>query len=166
MIKKYVVIFIDHFTKYPEAFAITDQKAETIAELLFTEIICRYGAPKVLLSDCGTNFLSDIVTRLCEIMEIRKATSTAYAPQTQGQVERTNRTVQDMLAKLIEDHRHQSDWDVFLPAVLFAIRNSPNRTTKETPQYLLFGQDARLPVNQALNYQGSIYRDFDGLVLY
>ncbi len=158
---RYVVVFADHFTKFPKAFAVADQKAETIAKLLFEGIICRYGAPCTLLSDRGTNFLSNIVQELCRLMHIRKVTSTAYSPQMQGLVERLNRSLQDLLAKLVEEDQHS--WDDYLPQVLFAIRSAPQATTQETPAYLLYGQDLQLPLDRTLNFQPGRFADVDEL---
>lgn len=65
---KYILVFMDMFTKWPEAFALADMKAETVAKVFVEEIVCRFGAPKILLSDCGTNFVSGLmyeITRLC-----------------------------------------------------------------------------------------------------
>ena len=58
---KYVVVFMDYLTKWCEAFAVADQTAETTAKLLVEEVICRHGVPERLLSDCGTNFLSELL---------------------------------------------------------------------------------------------------------
>ena len=76
-------------------------------------------------------------------MGIKKANTTAYHPQTDGLVERFNRTLTDMLAKTVE--RDGKNWDVRLPYVLFAYRTSPQESTKESPFYLLYGRDPQLP---------------------
>ncbi len=158
---RYLVVFIDHFTKYPEAFATADQTAGTIARLLFEGICCRHGAPAVLLSDRGSNFLSRLVQELCKIMDIRKATSTPYAPQTQGLVERLNRSLQDLLAKMVKND--QPSWDQYLPQALLAIRSAIQATTGESPHYLLYGQDIRLPIDRAFHYSTPFYADVDDL---
>ena len=58
---KYVVVFLDYLTKWVEAFPVKDQCAETVACLLVEEVICRYGAPEQLLSDRGSNFMSELI---------------------------------------------------------------------------------------------------------
>ena len=57
----YLLVFVDYLTNWVEAFSIQDQSAETIARLLVIEIFCRHGAPELLLSDRGANFLSDLL---------------------------------------------------------------------------------------------------------
>ena len=61
---RYVVVFMDYITKWPEAFAIPDQTAETIAKVLVEKVICRHGIPEELLSDRGANFLSSLIQEI------------------------------------------------------------------------------------------------------
>ena len=75
--------------------------------------------------------------------------TTAYHPQTDGLVERFNRTLTDMLAKTVE--KSGRDWDARLPYVLFAYRSSIQESTKESPFFLLYGRDPRLPTEEALS---------------
>ena len=96
---KYAVVFVDYLTKWPEVFAVPDQTALTIAQLLVGKIISRHGVPGELLSDRGAAFLSGLMEEVYRLMGIHKVTTTAYHPQTDGLVERFNRTLTDMLAK-------------------------------------------------------------------
>ena len=68
---KYVVVFLDYLTKWVEAFPTADQQSSTIAQLLVEHIICRHGIPEELLSDRGTNFLSDLILEQCSLLGIR-----------------------------------------------------------------------------------------------
>ena len=95
---QYVVIFMDYFTKWPEAFAVSDQSAETIAKLFTEEIMCRHGIPEELLSDQGANFLSNLIQELCKILGMRKLNTSSYHPQTNGMVEKFNSTLINMIA--------------------------------------------------------------------
>ena len=108
---------------WPEVFPVRDQTALTIAKLLVEEVICRHGVPTELLSDRGTNFLSNPPS----LMGIHKLNATAYHPQTDGLVECFNRTLTEMLAKTVEANGR--DWDQHLPFVLFAYRTSPQTST-------------------------------------
>eukprot|EP00762_Andalucia_godoyi_P006395 ANDGO_02858.mRNA.1 Retrovirus-related Pol polyprotein from transposon 412 len=144
---KYVVVFSDYLTKWTEAFAVPRADAVTIARLIVEEVICRYGAPKKLLSDRGAAFLSGIVSEVCKVFGIKKVNTTSYHPQTDGIVERFNHTLVTMLS-MFTSH-HQKDWDVFLPHVLFAYRTSVHDSTEELPFYLMFGRDPRLPIDVA-----------------
>ena len=76
-----------------------DQTSETIAALLVDEIICHHGVPETLLSDRGTNLLSNLMKDVCELTEIKKVNTTTCHPQTDGLVENFNRTLRAMIAK-------------------------------------------------------------------
>ena len=99
---RYTVVFMDYLSKWPEVFATPDQTAPTIiAKLLVEEIISRHGVPRQLLSDRGPAFLSKLLLAVCDCMGIRKVNTSAYHPQSDGLVERFNRTLTDMLAKSV-----------------------------------------------------------------
>jgi hypothetical protein len=146
---KYAVVFMDYLTKWPEVFPVRDQTAPTIAQLLVEKIITRHGVPAEVLSDRGANFLSGLMQAVHEVMGIRRANTTAYHPQTDGLVERFNRTLLDMLAKTAHDQ--QREWDFCLPFVLFTYRCSPQASTGESPFFLMYGRDPRLPTEAALS---------------
>ena len=146
---QYAVVFVDYLTKWPEVFATPDQTSLTIARLLVEHVVCRHGVPVELLSDRGKAFLSKLMHEVYQLMGIQKTNTTAYHPQTDGLVERFNRTLTDMLAKTVEAQGH--DWDERLPYVLFAYRASLQESTKESPLFLLYGRDPRLPTEQAMS---------------
>jgi len=97
-------------------------EATVIARLLIDEIISRHGAPRVLLSDRGTNFLSKVVAEVCKIFQIQKVNTSSYHPQTNGLVERFNSTLCQSLSMYVS--KNQKDWDEFIPLILFADRTS------------------------------------------
>jgi hypothetical protein len=140
---KYILVCMDYLTKFPECFAIEDQTADTIARILVEEIICRYGAPKQLLTDRGTNFMSEVMSKVTQIFRIHKINTSAYHPQTDGMVERFNSSLLKMLASYTASN--QQDWDLWLPYVLFAYRTAPHSTTKLSPFMLLYGREANHP---------------------
>ena len=146
--KRYAVGFMDYLTKWPEVFATADQTAPTIARLLIEEIISRHGVPSQLLSDRGPSFLSCLVLEVCSVLGIQKLNTSAYHPQSDGLVERFNRTLTDMLAKTA---RPGIDWDTQLPYVLFAYRATVQASTAESPFFLLYGRDPRLPTELLLS---------------
>ena len=150
---QYAVVFVDYLTKWPEVFATLDQTALTIAHLFVEQIVSRHGVPAELLSDRGTAFLSKLMQAVCEVMGVHKVNTTAYHPQTDGLVERFNRTLTDMLAKTVT--RNGRDWDTRLPYVLFACRSSIQESTKESPFFLLYGRDPCLPTEKTLSMSTS-----------
>ena len=77
---KYVVVFMDYFTKWVEAFAVSDQQAQTIARLLVENIVCRRGVLQELLSDRGSNFLSYLILEMCSILGIQRSIQVGITP--------------------------------------------------------------------------------------
>ena len=134
------VVFIDYL---PEVFAVPEQTAATIAKLLIEEIMSRHGVPAEVLSDCGKAFLSGLMEEVGQLLGIHKFNTSAYHPQTGGLVERYNRTLRAMLSKTVEHGK--KNWDEPIPYVLFAYRACLQESTKESPFFLLYGRDPRLP---------------------
>ena len=146
---QYAVVFVDYLTKWPEVFAVPDQSAATIARLLVEEVVSRHGVPSEVLSDRGQPFLSGLMKEVEKILGFHKVNTSAYHPQTDGLVERYNRTLRGMLAKTVE--RGEKNWDEQIPFVLFAYRASQQSSTQESPFYLLYGRDPRLPTEAVLS---------------
>lgn len=142
---KYILVVGDYFSKWTEAFPLPNQEARTVAEKLVNEVISRHGAPERIHTDQGRNFEAQLFREMCTLFDIDKTRTTPYHPESDGMVERMNRTLQDMLAKYVSDH--QRDWDVHLPLVMMAYRSSVHASTQYTPHYLLFGHEIRLPVD-------------------
>ena len=157
---QYAVVFVDYLTKWPEVFAVPDQKAETITRLFVEGIVSRHGVPERLLSDRGPYFLSSLVLRVCELMGTSKINTSGYHPQCDGLVEKFNSTIISMLSKTVE--KHGRDWDRHLPYILFAYRAAVQDSTKISPFYLLYGRRPFLPMDAALSQPRSVYQvDFE-----
>ena len=98
---RHILVMTDHFSKWCEAFPTKDQKASTVANIFLHKVFSRFGPPTVLHSDQGANFESNLTHELCDLMGIAKTLTSAYHPQCDGQVERQNRTLQNMLSKFV-----------------------------------------------------------------
>ena len=145
---KYIIVFSDYLTRWPEVVAVNNADAKTTAKAFVEEIVCRHGAPRVLLSDNGKNFRSNLMKEICKITNTKKTFTTAYHPETDGLVERFNGTLTSMLSMYVSGH--QRDLDTFLPYVLFAYRTSIHESTQETPFFLMHGRQPVLPIEAAL----------------
>ena len=141
----YILVVGDHFTKWMEAYSIPNQEAKTVANKLIDEFFCRYSTPEQLHSDQGAQFQSNLVAEVCRILKIGKSRTTPYHPQCDGVVERFNRTLLDMLATTTGNHPH--DWEIHLRKVCLAYNTSVHSTTGYSPFYLMFGHQARLPID-------------------
>jgi hypothetical protein len=135
---RYILVAMDYLMKWPEAKAMKETNAENTVEFIYKEIICRHGCPKVILSDQGTHFKNNMVKGLCEKFEIKHKLSSPYHPQTNGLVERFNRTLCESLAKVSEE---ESQWDEHIEEVLFAYRMNEQSTTRKTSFYLTYGRE-------------------------
>ena len=88
-----VLIVIDHFTRYAQAFVTPSQKASTVAKTLWDKFFVHYGFPEKILSDQGRNFESKLLKELCILAQIKKMHTTPYRPEGNGSCERFNRTL-------------------------------------------------------------------------
>ena len=145
---RYVLTAMDYFTKWPEAYAIPDQEAETVCDALLEGMFARFGVPEELHSDQGRNFESRVFAAMCDRLGIHKTRTTPLHPQSDGLVERFHRTMKDQLAIVVSEH--QKDWDAHLPLVVMAYRSAVQTSTSCTPALLMLGRELRTPALMAL----------------
>ena len=142
---RYIVVFSDYLTRWVEAFPVPSVGATIIARLLIDEIISRHRAPRVLLSDRGTNLLSKVVAEVCKIFQIQKVNTSSYHPKTDGLVERFNCTLYQSLSMYLS--KNQKYRDKFIPLILFAHRTSVLDVIGGSPFYVLYEREPRLPTD-------------------
>ena len=142
---RYIIVAMDYFSKWPEARAVNNIKADVVAKFIYEEIICRHGVPQEILSDRGSSFVNKVIDELCQTYQTKHRLTSPYRPQTNGMVERFNRTLGECIAKLSYDN--EKEWDHFLEATLLAYRTKIHKTTGYTPFYLVHGREAVLPID-------------------
>lgn len=140
-----VLVMTDVFSKYTLAVPTRDQRAETVAQVLVTEWFYRFGVPGRVHSDQGRNFESLLIRQLCNLYGVEKSRTTPYHPAGNGQCERFNRTLHNLLRTLPVSRKR--DWVACLPQVVFSYNSTPHQSTGESPHFLMFGQEPRLPVD-------------------
>ena len=154
----------DHFTKYSQAYPTRDQKATTVAKVLFNNFITHYGFPVRIHSDQGRNFEGQIIRELCKLCGIKKSRTTPYHPQGNGLTERFNHTLLNMLGTL--DDNHKEDWKQYVSALTHAYNCTRHDSTGHAPFYLMFGRQPNLPVdimfglNQDKDSEAASYDEF------
>ncbi|TKR63527.1 hypothetical protein L596_027345 [Steinernema carpocapsae] len=127
---QYVVVMIDHFSKFLVAVPTPDKSAATVARAIGVEWILKFGPPSRLHSDKGTEFCNAINNFLCESFGILRGTTSAYHPQGNGVTERANR---DIIAMLRKSPTSRFDWDERLPFIVYAHNCLSHRSTKCAP---------------------------------
>ena len=140
---KYLIVAINHLTKWVEIWAIKDLTAATTAKFIFEQVICRHGCPQVILTDNGTNFAGSVLPKLNSLMCIRSALTTPYHPEANGMVKRVNSTLVDILRKLTTEFPRA--WCSFIEFVSFAYNTSFHSSTLQTPFRMLYGRNPSVP---------------------
>ena len=125
---KYLLIAMDYFTKWPEGYPIPNMEAVTEANVLMEGFFSRSGMPLELHSDQGRNFESNLFGEVCEILGIHKTRTTPLHPQSDGMVERFNRTIEAQLSAFVE--AKQKDWDKHVNDVVYRVQRSRRSKSK------------------------------------
>lgn len=124
---------------------LTDVFTKYTLAVLVVEWFCKFGVPGRIHSDQGRNFESSLIQQLCHLYGVEKSRMTPYHPAGNGQCKRFNRTLHNLLRTLPPSSKR--DWAACLPQVLFSYNTTPHQSTGESPYYLMFGQEPRLPVD-------------------
>jgi transposase InsO family protein len=130
-----VAHFIPIRTNYMEA---------KLAELYMARIVCLHGVPKKIVLDRGSQFISRFWQKLHECLDTKLNFSSAYNPQTDGQTERTNQVLEDMLRACAL--KHGGSWDKSLPYAEFSYNNSYRAILKMSMFEALYGRKCRTPL--------------------
>ena len=144
---QYILMVIDQFTKWLEAFPIPNQSAETVADTVVKEYFSRFGIPLNIHTDQGKNFDGSIMESVCQRLGITKTRTTPYHPSSNGQIERYNRTLLQMIRCFLEK---EQEWDKNLPLLTSAIRGITNRQTGCSANKLMLGREIMLPIDFTL----------------
>ena len=150
---RYVLVMVDCFSRWTEACPLPDKTAHSVADAFFNQVVCRFGMPIVIHSDQGQEFENKIMQELSILCGSHKTRTTPYHPESDGLVERFNRTLLMMLAMFASKNRE--DWDDLLPAVMMAYRSSVHESTGFSPYRLMFGEECTLPMDIGLPKQQS-----------
>lgn len=140
-----VLVVTDHYTRYAQAFPTTDQKASTVAKTLWEKYFIHYGLPTRIHSDQGRDFESQLVADMLTMLGVKKSRTSPYHPQGDPQPERFNRTLLDMLGTL--EPSQKSKWSQHIAHLVHAYNCTSNEATGFSPYFLMFGREARLPVD-------------------
>lgn len=153
---KYILVITDIFSKWVEAFPLPAVTSRDFVDILVKHIVSRFGIPRQIHTDQGTNFTSRIVEDFCRSMNIAKTRTTSYHPEGNGVVERFNKTMKEMLKKCFNT---EENWDLYLPYLLLVYRNTTHETTRCSPSEILFGRRLPMPCDHFEELHSPIYSD-------
>lgn len=151
------LVMTNVFSKYTVAIATSDQRASTVVNVLMKEWFFRFGVR--IHSDQGRNFESALIGQFCQLYGVVKSRTTPYHPEGNGQCERFKATLHNLQQTLPTSQKR--DWPACLPHVLFSYNTTPHYGTGESPFFLMFGREPRLPTDFLL---GSIQEPVAGPV--
>jgi len=141
---KYLIVAIEYFTKWIEAYPVAQITAHKVQHFVCKNIVCRFGVPRRLVSDNGTQFASLQLGKLCTEVGIKQVFASVEHPQTNGQVESTNRILLRGLKRRLE--KAKGTWVEEVPRIVWAYHTTPQTSTMETPFNLVYGSDAVIQV--------------------
>ncbi|XP_011638092.1 uncharacterized protein LOC105427839 [Pogonomyrmex barbatus] len=138
--QRYCLTCVDRFTRWPEAFPIANQEAETVACTFYNGWICRFGTPLRITTDQGRQFESQLFNQLAAFTGTTHHRTTAYHPQANGMVERFHRQFKAAIRC-----RANPRWTEELPTILLGIRATFREDLHTTIAEMIYGESLRLP---------------------
>ena len=151
---KYVLTIIDHCSGWAEAYPIPDKRSQTIEHVFHNRFVAAHGCPETLISDNGAEFTAKHWTDYLTRMGIKHVRCTPQHPESNGKIERFNRTFKAMLAKAVNNA--PGDWEDYVGSTLFSHHISVSDVTHYSPFYLLYGRQPRAPLSKLLHVQDAI----------
>jgi RNase H-like domain found in reverse transcriptase/Reverse transcriptase (RNA-dependent DNA polymerase)/Integrase zinc binding domain/Chromo (CHRromatin Organisation MOdifier) domain/Retroviral aspartyl protease len=145
-----IVVFVDKLTKWAIYVAtVTEVTAPRLADIFFQHVVRQHGLPRAIVSDRDPRFTSIFWKSLWDQLGTSLLMSTAFHPQTDGQTERQNRTLEENLRAYV--NYQQDDWDLKLVAAELAYNTSEHASTGQSPYFLNYGHHPHLPLDAAVS---------------
>jgi len=138
----YILTLQDELSRYGVAIALASTDATTVAQAFVECFICIYGIPITILTDCGTNFLSNLFKDVCKLLKIEKTKTTPWCPQSNGYLERSHKTLKAYLRSFVDK---DNNWDTLISYAMFCYNTTVHTSTKYTPYELVFGKKPIIP---------------------
>ena len=140
---RHIITAVDYATKLVVAKPIRNRDAASVAEFIFENLTCRFGAPVEIITDRAKSFLDTVLQEYMQLLEIHHLPTTPYTPRANGTCERMHRSLNEILTKLCAGDRRR--WDFYLPQAVLALNIRRSNATGYSPFYLCHGFEPRLP---------------------
>lgn len=146
---RWLLVAIDHTTKWPIVKASPTATHELVAKFVYEAIVLNFGCPTEIITDRGTNFTTATLHSYFKLIGVKHLLTSAYHPRSNGAVERFNRLFGGMLMRYV-GHDAVNKWDLYIDRALFACRIRQHHATGKTPFYMVYGIEPKLPGDQLL----------------
>jgi transposase InsO family protein len=146
--KKYVLAFVDAYSKFVIAFTMPNKKARSVAQVITHQLLPTLGPPCQLICDNAKEFRGHVATELFRLADITTKFIAPHNPRSNGQVERFFRPFRAILASITQGNSR--DWDLYVPHAVFAYNTSYHRTIQNTPYFLMYGRDLELLLHEGV----------------
>ena len=153
---KYLIMGMDYFSKNLEMRALKSKLAREVVQFIYEDIICRWGSPDVIITDQGRKFCNAINDELMECAHCKHRITSSYHPQSNGLVERQNRTTTNFLLKNMDC---QDDWVDMIPMMMRSHRHTVHSTTNIEPSAILLGHKITLSMDMLLRSEDYLNRE-------
>lgn len=144
---KWIIVAIDHFTRWPVARPVAEATSQAVANFLYEDIVWDFGCPDEILSDQGSSFMSEVMKEYLGKLKVKHLRATAYHPRTNGMVERLNGSLVSIVRKCAESN--PQSWDLFINEALLALRIRVHSTTGISPFFLTYCVNPKIPGDSA-----------------
>ena len=142
---QHILVMVDSFSKFVECIPLKSPTAELTAQASVNYFFSKYGYPNQIVTDNGTNFVSDLFNEVCRMLRIRKSHTVPMRSSGNGQVERIMRQINAAIRCFVG--KNPTDWDIYIPLISSALRASVNRHTGYTANYLMFAREINCPAD-------------------
>ena len=143
--EKYILTIEDAYTRYVAAIPIPNKEAATVTKHHMDRYVSIFGTPSAIHSDQGKEFTSQVFTDLMDKLQVRRTTTPAYNPQSNGNLERFHRTLNSIIRVFAD--REDTEWSQYLPSATLAYNTKRHSSTGITPFAGMFGRECRLPID-------------------
>lgn len=141
---RFILTMLEGFTRFPEAVALPEVTAPTVAKAFVNTFVLRYGLPRAILTDFGSNFCSKTFTAMCALLRIKPVHCSPFRPMT-NLTEPMHKPLVDFISLFIASRGTEEPWDDCLPFALMSLRSHKHSSLDTSPSTMLFGRGITLP---------------------